>query len=962
VPVFRRFVVSLVVGVLAVLGLPVVSGLGVGGAGAAVPPAGYWMLDAQGRIYRFGDAAQYGPAGSNITAVDIEAKSDGSGVWVVDDAGTVYGFGSSQVLGAKPTLNAGEKIVTMSRTASGVGYWLTSSTGRTFNYGDAAKLGNITDFTPGNVPLNQPIIDSAPTVDGRAVYMVAQDGGVFAMGGAPFFGSTANLKLNSPVRSIVPDPDGAGYWLIAGDGGVFSYNADFKQSTANLKLNKPIVGMVAYGDAYLQVAADGGIFNFAKNLDFFGSLGGQTLPAPIVSVAAFGSTVVLPTPTITTTSLPGGSQGAAYSATLAASSGTSPYTWAVSAGALPAGLSLSPAGAITGTPTAPGTSAFTVRVTDAAAKTATKDLSILVTGASATLAISTTSLPGASQGIPYTAPLTATGATGAVTWSATGLPTGLAISASTGAITGRAGCLAGASASVTVTATDSSGTANRTLPLTVAALGYEAEAGWLDHLARVTNEPIGVAYLSRATLSGNGCIVAFESKALFGNGAALFGGATDLNNADGDPNNNTDIFVFDRGLGVVRRVTNGNDMSEYPSLSADGRYLAFSSRAINLQSTFAGVFLVDLQANTITRAAPSRASDSSLAGSQVQISANGNRVVYSAAGPTAPGFLTQIYLWDRTTGLTVQVSHSPYATTVAAPYWDDANGDSENPSLNLDGTVVTFASRATNLISAVDAAADTNTAPDVFVWTATTATPSGFLATPAAGTSRSPVLVADAPTATGTMRRVTNGNAASNWPYISADGSRVAFVSYAFGTSLDGTTLGPDVDATPANYDGAFSGTCGPRQCFSVFEGDADVFTAARPGASWSGGGTVTRITNGASGSFLVGLNTDGSILVFDSHDATPAATTGGEVTSSLTVFWKAAAAPVPFMPYNTADVTNSEQKVRPAVSGDGRYIVFASADSNPLTTGTTGETDNNSGNGAATERYDFYVFGRSAT
>jgi hypothetical protein len=955
--VLRRSIGSLLAAVLAV---PLVVGVlpGVGGvAEAAVPPAGYWMLDAQGRIEAFGDAAKFGPAGSNITASDIEAKSDGSGVWVVDTAGTVYAFGTSQVLGSKPTLNAGEKIVTMSRTASGVGYWLTSSTGRTFNYGDAAKLGNVTDFTPGNVPLNQPIIDSAPTVDGRAVYMVAQDGGVFAMGGAPFFGSTANLKLNSPVRSIVPDPDGAGYWLIAGDGGVFSYNADFKGSTANLKLNKPIVGMVAYGDAYLQVAADGGIFNFAKNLDFFGSLGGKTIPAPIVSVAAFGSTVVLPNPTITTASLPGGSQGAAYSATLAATSGSSPYTWAVSAGALPAGLSLSPAGVITGTPTASGTSAFTVRVTDAAAKTATRDLSILVTGASATLAISTTSLPGASQGIAYTGTLTATGATGAVTWSATGLPTGLTISASTGAITGRAGCLAAASASVNVTATDSSGTANRTLPLTVAALGYEAEAGWTDHLARVTNEPIGITYLSRATLSGNGCLVAFESRALFASsGAALFGAATDINNGTG---NDKDIFVFDRGSGIVRRITAGNDMSEFPSLSADGRYLAFSSRANNLQSSFNGVFVVDLQANTITRAAPSRASDSALPGSQVQISANGNRVVYSAAGPTAPGFLTQIYLWDRITGLTVQVSHSPYAQTIPS-YWDDGNGDSDNPTLNNDGSVVAFASRATNLISAGDAAADTNTGTDVFVWTATSATPNGFLATPTVGNSRSPVLVTDAPSATGTIRRITNGNAMSAWPYLSADGSRVAFVSYA--TNIDTTTLGPDLDTTPANYTGAFTGACGPRQCIDVFSEDADVFTAARPGASWTSGGTVTRITNGASGSFLVGLNTDGSILVFDSHDGTPTATTGGEVISSLTVFWKAAAAPVPFMPFNPGDTTGSEQKVRPAVSGDGRYIVFSSADSNPSTIGTVNETDNNSTGGAATERYDFYLFGRSAT
>lgn len=67
---------------------------------------------------------------------------------------------------------------------------------------------------------------------------------------------------------------------------------------------------------------------------------------------------------ITTASLPGGSLGVAYSATLAATGGQTPYTWSVSAGSLPAGLSLSSAGVISGTPTAPGTASFTVQVVD----------------------------------------------------------------------------------------------------------------------------------------------------------------------------------------------------------------------------------------------------------------------------------------------------------------------------------------------------------------------------------------------------------------------------------------------------------------------------------------------------------------------------------------------------------------------------------------------------------------------
>ena len=67
---------------------------------------------------------------------------------------------------------------------------------------------------------------------------------------------------------------------------------------------------------------------------------------------------------ITTTSLPGGTVGAAYSQTLAATGGTTPYTWSMNGGSLPTGLSLSSGGVISGTPTTANTYNFTVHVVD----------------------------------------------------------------------------------------------------------------------------------------------------------------------------------------------------------------------------------------------------------------------------------------------------------------------------------------------------------------------------------------------------------------------------------------------------------------------------------------------------------------------------------------------------------------------------------------------------------------------
>ncbi len=87
--------------------------------------------------------------------------------------------------------------------------------------------------------------------------------------------------------------------------------------------------------------------------------------------------------TITTTSVPAASVGAPYSTTLAVTGGTAPYTWSVTAGTVPPGLSLDPVtGTIAGTPTTVGTSDFSVAVTSTGAAgpltAATATLSLVV--------------------------------------------------------------------------------------------------------------------------------------------------------------------------------------------------------------------------------------------------------------------------------------------------------------------------------------------------------------------------------------------------------------------------------------------------------------------------------------------------------------------------------------------------------------------------------------------------------
>jgi putative Ig domain-containing protein len=145
--------------------------------------------------------------------------------------------------------------------------------------------------------------------------------------------------------------------------------------------------------------------------------------SPAVSKSkAFSITVVPPMLTISTSSLPNGQQGTAYSQTLVATGGVTPYSWSITVGTLPAGLAINAStGVISGTPTGTGTSNFTVQVTDSAspAQSRTAALGITINGTgSFTVSVSPKR---AGLTVTQTLPVTATTNDGAgVNWTATG--------------------------------------------------------------------------------------------------------------------------------------------------------------------------------------------------------------------------------------------------------------------------------------------------------------------------------------------------------------------------------------------------------------------------------------------------------------------------------------------------------------------------------------------------------------
>ncbi len=202
-----------------------------------------------------------------------------------------------------------------------------------------------------------------------------------------------------------------------------------------------------------------------------------------------------PAVSITTASaLPHARVGTAYRKALAATGG-GPYTWSVTTGTLPAGLTLSTAGVISGTPSAGGSATFTVKVVGAGGASASKSFVLVVD----TVWILTNALPSGSVGRPYAATLVAGGA-GPFTWAvaAGALPAGLTLNGATGTISGTPTKAATTSVTLKVTGAGA----------TTAQKAYSGKVLAATALAITTtslpNGTIGTAYTTTVQATGTG--------------------------------------------------------------------------------------------------------------------------------------------------------------------------------------------------------------------------------------------------------------------------------------------------------------------------------------------------------------------------------------------------------------------------------------------------------------------------
>jgi Tol biopolymer transport system component len=269
----------------------------------------------------------------------------------------------------------------------------------------------------------------------------------------------------------------------------------------------------------------------------------------------------------------------------------------------------------------------------------------------------------------------------------------------------------------------------------------------------------GDDYSYKPSISSDGRYVAFSSEA--------------FNLVENDTNNNEDVFVHDRQTGETTRVsvssegTQGSMHSESPSISSDGRYVAFYSWATNLVENDTNnnedVFVHDRQTGETTRVSVSsegtQGDDYSY---NPSISSDGRYVAFYSWATNLVESDTNgrydVFVHDRQTGETTRVSVS--STGI------ESDGSSYNPSISSDGRYVAFYSRATNLVES-----DTNGCKDVFVHDRQTGE-----------TTRASV-----------SSEGTQGSMRSESPSISSDGRYVAFDSFATNLVESDTNDRPDV-------------------------------------------------------------------------------------------------------------------------------------------------------------------------
>ena len=396
---------------------------------------------------------------------------------------------------------------------------------------------------------------------------------------------------------------------------------------------------------------------------------------------------------------------------------------------------------------------------------------------------------------------------------------------------------------------------------------------------RVSVSSIGIqgnSASSAPSISSDGRYIAFESTA--------------NNIVAGDTNGVTDIFVYDRNNETATRVSvdsSGNGVSgasSAPSICSDGRYVAFESIATNLTAddtngAIKDIFVRDRNTSETTRVSVSYNGDPvNSASSAPSISSDGRYVAFesiatSLTADDTNGAIKDIFVRDRNTSETTRVSVSFNGGPV--------NSASSAPSISSDGRYVAFESLANNLVTG-----DANGVKDIFVY--------------------------DRNTGTTTLVSVDSsgiqGNGISSAPFISSDGVFVVFES-----------LANNLVTGDAN-------------------GVKDIFVYDR------NTGTTTLVSVDSSGiqgngiSSAPSISSDGVFVVFESL-ANNLVTGDANGVKDIFVYDRNTGTTIRVSVDSSGIQGNGSSSV-PSVSSDGKHVTFESIATNLVTDDTNGLTD----------------------
>ncbi|MEG4531680.1 calcium-binding protein [Microcoleus sp. D2_18a_D3] len=379
------------------------------------------------------------------------------------------------------------------------------------------------------------------------------------------------------------------------------------------------------------------------------------------------------------------------------------------------------------------------------------------------------------------------------------------------------------------------------------------------------------------SISANGRFVAFQSQA--------------FNLVPGDTNNKNDIFVRDLSTNTTTRISvdsagiQGNNDSSHPSISADGRFVAFASFS-NLvpedTNNTSDIFVRDLLTNTTTRVSVDSAGiQGNRDSNNSAISADGRFVAFTSfASNLVPGDTNNrfdIFVRDLSTNTTTRASVDSAG--------NQGNSDSLTPSISADGRFVAFTSFASNRLG------ETNNRDDIFVRDLLTNT-----------TTRVSVDSAGNP-----------GNSDSSSPSISADGRFVAFESQAS-------------NLVPGDTNNFFNQA-------KIFVRDLSTNTTTRVSVNSAG-------IQGDENSFNPSISADGRFVAFTSRSSN---LVPGDTNNKQDIFVRDLSTnTITRVSVDSAGDRGQHDDALfgPLISADGRFVAFASGASNLVPGDTNNTTD----------------------